>query len=185
MPDEWRQHLDRWSKLNARHRKSIDGQPVPDRNEEIFLYQTLLGAWPLEPTDFSSLSERMQAYLVKATREAMVHTRWTQPNMRHERALQGFVSSIIKSGSKNDFLHDFGGFQECIGYYGMINGLSQTLLKIASAGIPDFYQGSELWDLRLVDPDNRQRVDFDKRNAIDFYGKRRPGLYLEMFGAPE
>jgi (1->4)-alpha-D-glucan 1-alpha-D-glucosylmutase len=166
IPEEWRQHLDRWSKLNARHRKSIDGQAVPDRNEEIFLYQTLLGAWPLEQRDFSSLSERMQAYLVKATREAMVHTRWTQPNMRHERALQGFVSSIIKSGSKNDFLHDFGGFQECIGYYGMINGLSQTLLKIASAGIPDFYQGSELWDLRLVDPDNRQRVDFDKRNAM-------------------
>jgi (1->4)-alpha-D-glucan 1-alpha-D-glucosylmutase len=166
IPEEWRQHLDRWSKLNARHRKSIDGQAVPDRNEEIFLYQTLLGAWPLEQRDFSSLSERMQAYLVKATREAMVHTRWTQPNMRHERALQGFVSSIIKSGSKNDFLHDFGGFQECIGYYGMINGLSQTLLKIASAGIPDFYQGSELWDLRLVDPDNRQRVDFDKRAAL-------------------
>jgi (1->4)-alpha-D-glucan 1-alpha-D-glucosylmutase len=166
MPEEWRQHLERWSKLNARHRKSIDGQPVPDRNEEIFLYQTLLGAWPLEPTDFSSLPERLQAYVVKATREAMVHTRWTQPNVRHERALQGFVSSIIRSGSKNEFLRDFTSFHKRISYYGMINGLSQTLLKIASAGIPDFYQGSELWDLRLVDPDNRQRVDFDKRNAM-------------------
>jgi (1->4)-alpha-D-glucan 1-alpha-D-glucosylmutase len=166
IPDEWRQHLDRWSKLNARHRKSIDGQLVPDRNEEIFLYQTLLGAWPLEPTDFSSLSERLQAYVVKATREAMVHTRWTQPNLRHERALQGFVRSIIKAASKNEFLRDFRGFQERISYYGMINGLSQTLLKIASAGIPDFYQGSELWDLRLVDPDNRRRVDFGKRNTM-------------------
>jgi (1->4)-alpha-D-glucan 1-alpha-D-glucosylmutase len=166
MPDQWRQHLDRWSQLNARHRKSVDGQPVPDRNEEIFLYQTLLGAWPLGPTDFRSLSERMQAYVVKATREAMVHTRWTQPNLRHETALQRFVKSIIRSGSRNPFLRDFVGFQERISYYGMINGLSQTLLKIASAGIPDFYQGSELWDFRLVDPDNRQRVDFDKRNAL-------------------
>lgn len=166
IPDQWQQHLGRWAKLNERHRKSIDGQPVPDRNEEIFLYQTLLGAWPLEPTDFSSLSERLQAYAVKATREAMVHTRWTQPNVRHERALQGFVRSIIKSGIKNEFLRDFGRFQERVSYYGMVNGLSQTLLKIASPGIPDFYQGSELWDLRLVDPDNRQRVDFDKRNAM-------------------
>jgi (1->4)-alpha-D-glucan 1-alpha-D-glucosylmutase len=166
MPDQWRQHLDRWSQLNARHRQAVDGQPVPDRNEEIFLYQTLLGTWPLEPTDFRSLSERMQAYVVKATREAMVHTRWTQPNLRHETALQRFVKSILRSGSRNPFLRDFVGFQERISYYGMINGLSQTLLKIASAGIPDFYQGSELWDFRLVDPDNRQRVDFDKRNAM-------------------
>src|SRR3984957_3269607 len=166
IPDEWRQHLDRWSKLNATHKKSIDGQPVPDRNEEIFLYQTLLGAWPLEASDFASLSERMQAYVIKATREAMVHTRWTRPNLRHERALQTFVSSIIKSDKNNEFLRDFTDFQKRTAYYGMINGLTQTLLKIASPGIPDFYQGSELWDLRLVDPDNRQPVDFDKRNAM-------------------
>jgi len=166
IPDEWRKHLDRWSKLNATHKKSIDGQPVPDRNEEIFLYQTLLGAWPLEASDLASLSERMQAYLIKATREAMVHTRWTRPNLRHERALQAFVSSIIKPHRNNEFLRDFTGFQKRTAYYGMINGLTQTLLKIASPGIPDFYQGSELWDLRLVDPDNRQPVDFDRRNAM-------------------
>ncbi len=166
IPGEWREHLNRWSKLNASHRKSIDGQPVPDRNEEIFLYETLLGAWPLEVSAFSSLTDRMQTYAIKATREAMVHTRWTQPNLRHERALQDFVASIVRSRSHSGFLRDFTGFQERIAYYGMINGLGQALLKIASPGIPDFYQGSELWDLRLVDPDNRQPVDFIKRNAM-------------------
>jgi len=166
MPAEWRTHLDRWSKLNATHRKSIDGQPVPDRNEEIFLYQTLLGAWPLAGTDSSSLTERLQAYTVKATREAMVHTRWSRPNLRHEQALQRFVASILKPGSTNGFLRAFTPFQEQIAYYGMLNGLTQTLLKVISPGIPDFYQGSELWDLRLVDPDNRQPVDFITRNAM-------------------
>jgi (1->4)-alpha-D-glucan 1-alpha-D-glucosylmutase len=166
MPAEWRDHLDRWSKCNAPHRKLLDGQPVPDRNEEIFLYQTLLGAWPLEETDFASLTHRLQAYAVKATREAMVHTRWTRPNLRHEQALQRFVAAILKPGAHNAFLRTFSSLQDRIGYYGMINGLSQALLKIGSPGIPDFYQGSELWDLRLVDPDNRQPVDFVKRNAM-------------------
>jgi (1->4)-alpha-D-glucan 1-alpha-D-glucosylmutase len=166
MPREWWGHLDRWSKLNASHRKLIDGEPVPDRNEEIFLYQTLLGAWPLAATDSASLTERLQAYTVKATREAMVHTRWTRPNLRHEQALQRFVASILKPGSTNEFLPAFRGFQERIAFYGMINGLSQALLKIASPGIPDFYQGSELWDLRLVDPDNRRPVDFITRYAM-------------------
>src|SRR6202034_3869780 len=124
-----------------------------------------LGAWPLVAANSTSLTGRLQAYAVKATREAMVHTRWTRPNLRHEQALQRFVASILKPGSNNRFLRTFSSFQEQVAYYGMINGLSQVLLKISSPGIPDFYQGSELWDLRLVDPDNRQPVDFDKRAA--------------------
>jgi (1->4)-alpha-D-glucan 1-alpha-D-glucosylmutase len=166
IPGEWQARLQHWSKANASHRKRIDGQPVPDRNEEIFLYQTLLGAWPLEDTGLGSLTDRVKAYAIKATREAMVHTRWTRPSLRHEGSLEDFVSAILKSGSKNTFLRDFGDFQDRIAYYGMINGLSQTLLKIASPGIPDFYQGSELWDLRLVDPDNRRPVDYAARQAI-------------------
>jgi (1->4)-alpha-D-glucan 1-alpha-D-glucosylmutase len=166
IPAQWQDHLDGWSKLNASHRKLIDGQSVPDRNEEIFLYQTLLGAWPLVAANSTSLTGRLQAYAVKATREAMVHTRWTRPNLRHEQALQRFVASILKPGSNNRFLRTFSSFQEQVAYYGMINGLSQVLLKISSPGIPDFYQGSELWDLRLVDPDNRQPVDFIARNAM-------------------
>ncbi len=166
IPGEWQACLQRWSRANIHHRRQMDGQPVPDRNEELFLYQTLLGAWPLEKSDFDPLTERMKAYMIKATREAMVHTRWTRPNLPHERALEGFVSAVLKPGVKNSFLRDFDAFQGRIAYYGMINGLSQTLLKIASPGIPDFYQGSELWDLRLVDPDNRQPVNYAKRKSI-------------------
>jgi len=96
----------------------------------------------------------------------MVHTRWTVPNHAHENGVRSFVSSILKCGKDNAFAKDFTAFQERVAYYGMLNGLSQTLLKIFSPGIPDFYQGSELWDLRLVDPDNRQSVDFAERQSM-------------------
>ena len=166
IPKDWKLHLDRWSRLNAKHARSVKGQRVPDRNDEIFLYQTLLGAWPLENDNCAQFVTRLQDYAIKATREAMVHTRWTVPNHAHENGVKGFVASILKCGRENAFLRDFIEFQDRIAYYGMLNGLSQTLLKIFSPGIPDFYQGSELWDLRLVDPDNRQPVDFSKRNAM-------------------
>jgi (1->4)-alpha-D-glucan 1-alpha-D-glucosylmutase len=166
IPKDWKLHLDRWAKLNAKHSRNLKGQRVPDRNDEIFLYQTLLGAWPLENGNCANFVTRLQDYAVKATREAMVHTRWTVPNDAHENGVKSFVASILKCGKDNRFLLDFAAFQDRIAYYGMLNGLSQTLLKVFSPGIPDFYQGSELWDLRLVDPDNRQPVDFSKRNAM-------------------
>jgi len=154
-----------WAKQNAPHRQEIGGQPVPDRNEEYFLYQTLLGVWPLDPVSCKTLLERVQEHLIKATREAMVHTRWSLPNQRHEEALQKFAASILSAHS-SEFLQSFRRFQNKVAYFGMINGLSQTLLKIASPGVADFYQGSELWDLRLVDPDNRGPVDFEKRKTM-------------------
>jgi len=162
IPAVWQKHLDRWTKLNAQYRKTIDGQPVPDRNEEIFLYETLVGAWPFND-DRASFIDRLQAYAIKATREAMVHTRWTRPNLRHEQALERFISSLLKPGAKNKFVADFAEFQKQIAFYGMANGLAQALIKVASPGVPDFYQGSDLWDFRLVDPDNRQPVDFNER----------------------
>lgn len=162
MPDEWQAHLELWAKLNARHKEDVDRRPVPYPTEEYFLYQTLLGVWPLDRDPCESLVARVQAYLVKATREAMVHTRWTRPNQKHEDALQRFVARIL-SPEAEDFLNDFRPFQRQIAYYGMVNSLAQLLLKITSPGVPDFYQGSELWDLRLVDPDNRGPVDFDGR----------------------
>jgi (1->4)-alpha-D-glucan 1-alpha-D-glucosylmutase len=165
-PGQWREHLELWSKLNAKNKTQVDGQLVPDRNEEIFLYQTLLGVWPTEGREDASLVERLQGYAIKAMREAMVHTRWTLPNTAHENALRRFVESILKSGKGNTFLRDFVPFQESIAYGGMVNGLSQSLVKIISPGVPDFYQGSELWDLRLVDPDNRQPVDFARRTSM-------------------
>ena len=164
MPSEWEVHLKDWAKLNAQFKTTVNGQAVPDRSEEYFLYQTLLGVWPLDSHGCASLLERVQGHIIKATREAMVHTRWTRPNQPHEDALLSFVSRIL-SKDNADFLADFRQFQQKVAYFGMINGLSQTLLKIAAPGVPDFYQGSELWDLRLVDPDNRGPVDFDKRAA--------------------
>ncbi len=162
MPDEWQAHLELWATQNARHKEEVDRRPVPDHNEEYFLYQTLLGVWPLDREPCENLVARLQAYLIKATREAMVHTRWTRPNQKHEDALQHFVARIL-SPEAEDFLNDFRPFQRKIAHYGMVNSLSQLLLKITSPGVPDFYQGSELWDLRLVDPDNRGPVDFDRR----------------------
>ncbi len=164
IPGEWKHHLERWATVNARYREPIGDQFAPDRNEECFLYQTLLGVWPLDQESKKDLIERLQGHLVKATREAMVHTRWTRPNQAHEEALQKFIARILATENV-EFLDDFGRFQKKIAYFGMVNALSQTLLKIASPGVADFYQGSELWDLRLVDPDNRGQVDFRSRAA--------------------
>ena len=166
IPGQWQERLERWSKLNTKNKTQVDGQQVPDRNEETFLYQTLLGVWPTDGHENASLLDRLQAYAIKATREAKVHTRWTLPNTAHENALKRFVASILKPSKSNAFLRDFVEFQQSIAYSGMVNGLSQALVKIISPGIPDFYQGSELWDLRLVDPDNRQPVDFAKRASM-------------------
>jgi len=165
MPSEWQDHLERWARQNAQHKELVGGHAVPDSNEEYFLYQTLLGVWPLEQESCATLQERIQSHLIKATREAMVNTRWTRPNQQHEDALLKFVGRILSSETNHEFLQGFRRFQKKVAYFGMINGLSQTLLKIASPGVPDFYQGSELWDLRLVDPDNRGPINFAKRAA--------------------
>jgi (1->4)-alpha-D-glucan 1-alpha-D-glucosylmutase len=165
MPSEWKNHLDLWVKQNAQHKEQIAGHAVPDRNEEYFIYQTLLGVWPLNQEGCATLVKRVQEHVLKATREAMVHTRWTRPNQPHEDALLKFVARIFSKDDNREFLQDFCQFQKKVAYFGMVNGLSQTLLKIAAPGVSDFYQGSELWDLRLVDPDNRGPVDFAKRAA--------------------
>jgi (1->4)-alpha-D-glucan 1-alpha-D-glucosylmutase len=119
--------------------------------------------WPLDQRGCGTLLERVQAYLIKANREAMVHTRWTRPHERHEDALRRFAGTILSSEESTDFLQDFRSFVKKVAYFGMITSLSQVLLKITSPGVPDFYQGSELWDLRLVDPDNRRPVNFARR----------------------
>ena len=169
MPSEWKDHLDLWAKLNAPHKEQVGGQAVPDHNEEYFLYQTLLGVWPLDHEGCTTLLERVQGHLIKATREAMVHTRWTRPNLRHEDALVKFTAKILSGHKSGEFLQDFCQFQKKVAYFGALNGLAQTLWKIASPGVPDFYQGSELWDLRLVDPDNRGPIDFRRRTeALDY-----------------
>jgi (1->4)-alpha-D-glucan 1-alpha-D-glucosylmutase len=163
VPPEWQKRLTQWASLNEKHKASRNGTAVPDRNEEYFLYQTLVGMWPLQEEEIPGVLERLQSYAVKATREAMVHTRWTRPNLAHEEGLTKFVASILNEKENGDFLEDFRGFHRRLSFYGMLNSLSQTLLKITAPGVPDFYQGSELWDLRLVDPDNRGTIDFGRR----------------------
>jgi (1->4)-alpha-D-glucan 1-alpha-D-glucosylmutase len=176
IPEEWNIRLQRWSAWNAHHKSLVDGQMIPVRNEEYFLYQTLLGTWPPARTadetkdsdlqDQPAFEKRIQEYMVKAVREAMVHTRWTRPNEAHETAVHDFVSAILSPTRSAEFLADFHDFARSISYFGMVNGLAQTLLKMTVPGVPDFFQGSELWDLRLVDPDNRQPVDFSARAAM-------------------
>jgi (1->4)-alpha-D-glucan 1-alpha-D-glucosylmutase len=174
-PQEWKAHALRWTKLNRGHKTEVEGHPAPDRNEEYLLYQTLVGAWPPGPPDaarYGSFCERIQAYALKALQEAKVHSSWVNPNKPYEDALRRFIEAILDRSRPNPFLDDFLPFQERIGQYGLWNSLAQVVLKIAAPGIPDFYQGTELWDLSLVDPDNRRPVDFEARaGALAAFGQ--------------
>ncbi len=163
IPGEWEACLKRWSGLNLTRKAEVNGHLVPDRNQEIFLYQTMLGAWPLDPAEIPAFKERLKSYMIKAAREAMVHTRWVSPQVEHENGLLSFVDRVLDESGNQEFLRDFLKTQSRIAYYGALNSLSQMLLKVASPGVPDFYQGTELWDFSLVDPDNRRPVDFAKR----------------------
>jgi (1->4)-alpha-D-glucan 1-alpha-D-glucosylmutase len=163
IPDEWAAKIAEWAKENAAHKQRINGHEAPDANEEYLIYQTLVGIWPLEARDASSITGRLQDYMVKAVREAKVHTRWIEPKEAHERAVSRFVERILSRQAAPQFLADFAQFQRRIAWCGMINGLGQALLKVVCPGTPDFYQGSELWDFRLVDPGNRGPVDFAER----------------------
>jgi len=164
--DEWEKRLLLWSHWNEERKGLVGGKPSPDRNEEIILYQTLLGAWPLDREYLPAFGERIQNYMIKAAREAKTRTRWTRPNLPYENALREFVAGLLEETKGNRFLEDFLPFQKKIAHYGALNSLGQLLLKIAAPGVPDFYQGSELWDFSLVDPDNRRPVDFGRRAGM-------------------
>ena len=166
LPHEWQASLQRWSDLNAQYRRDLDDAPVPDANEEYLFYQTLLGAWPLEPyspEEYTTFVERIQAYMLKVLREAKVHTSWINPNPVYEEAVQHYIARVLDTQTQGAFLDDFLIFQQRLSHYGLFNSLAQTLLKITTPGVPDTYQGTELWDLSLVDPDNRRAVDYKRR----------------------
>jgi len=146
MPGPWRSALNRWSRMNARLATGV----YPDTNTEYFLYQTIVGAWPIS-------AERLIPYMEKATREAKQQTNWTQQNAEFEEAMKSFIQRILES---REFVADLESFVQRILEPGRINSLAQTLVKFTAPGIPDTYQGSELWDLHLVDPDNRCPVDY-------------------------
>ena len=165
IPDEWHRHLVRWSRLNRGRKRLAGGQPAPSRNDEYFLYQTLVGVWPSRDDADDALRDRLQVYLLKAVKEAKVHTSWLNPDAEYEAAVAHFVDALLRNPSRNAFLSDFVPFQRRVAHYGMLNGLSQTLLKLGLPGVPDIYQGNEVWNFALVDPDNRRPVDYAARRA--------------------
>ena len=166
IPSEWEATVKRWAKLNKPRKKRIARTYLPDSSDEYFLYQTLLGALPFDQSEYPQFVDRIKNYVIKAVREAKVHTAWVEPDIAYEEAYTSFIESILEHSENNTFFKEFLAFAARIARFGMFNSLSQTLLKITTPGVPDFYQGTELWDLTLVDPDNRRPVDFRKRIHI-------------------
>lgn len=167
MPAEWGRRIATWRDLNRAHKTELeDGVIAPDDNEEYLLYQILLGAWPADSTgaaSFPELVKRIQDYMTKATREAKVHSSWIKPDVAYDEAVSNFVATILDRQRAADFLADFLEFQADIHRLGVLNSLSQTLIHCTAPGVPDIYQGTELWDTNLVDPDNRRDVNYAVR----------------------
>ena len=159
IPGEWREKVGAWQKVNRKHHVAVDGVPVPGPNEEYLFYQTLVGAWPIS-------LERLQVYLLKAIHEAKVETSWINPNARYDEAVLSFAKAVLDPTRSGQFLADFTRFQTRVATFGALNSLAQVLLKATAPGVPDFYQGTELWDLSLVDPDNRRPVDWALRRRL-------------------
>ena len=193
IPREWESNVRNWSRLNKSKKSRVRDMYVPDKNDEYFLYQTLIGAFPFVEAEYAEFVERIKQYITKAVREAKVHTEWIKPDVPYESAYMAFLEDILDTSEENAFLKDFLPFQRKIAHYGMLNSLSQELIKITSPGIPDLYQGTELWDLSLVDPDNRRPVNFERRIALSQYICNKaatdlPGLVSELlltFGTVE
>jgi len=189
IPELWEERVLRWAQANrerkgqeeappapaaaeagrSRRRGDEDGRPIPDTNDEYLLYQTLVGAWPLGKTEDQAHQDfvaRVQAYMEKATREAKVHTSWIEPNEAYDQGLKDFVAAILDPTRDNPFLDDLRELQPRVARMGMVNSLAQTLVRLTAPGVPDVYQGQEIWDFSLVDPDNRRPVDYAARRRM-------------------
>jgi (1->4)-alpha-D-glucan 1-alpha-D-glucosylmutase len=169
----WRLRVRDWRRFNRTRKRVVNDRPAPTPNDEYLLYQTLVGAWPWQPLDeksdkkdWKSFRDRVEAYMLKAIREAKRNTSWINRNTEYEEAVSGFVKALLDPSPKNRFLKDFVPFQRRVARVGLWNSLSQTLLKLTCPGVPDVYQGNELWDLSLVDPDNRRAVDYGLRRQL-------------------
>jgi (1->4)-alpha-D-glucan 1-alpha-D-glucosylmutase len=166
----WRLRVRDWRRFNRSHRSLVNDRPAPSANDEYMLYQTLVGAWPSEPLndtgDWKTFCERIENYMLKAIREAKETTSWVNRNTEYETAVSSFVRTLLTPTAKNRFLDDFVPFQRRVARIGLWNSLSQTLLKLTCPGVPDIYQGNELWDFSLVDPDNRRPVDYIRRQQM-------------------
>jgi (1->4)-alpha-D-glucan 1-alpha-D-glucosylmutase len=169
MTTPWREAVRRWMRMNRTRKREIDGLQAPSSNDEYHFYQTLLGSWPLGATDAAAngvYRERIEAYMIKAVREAKQRTSWTETDPAYEEALLQFVRHVLEPRDSNLFLADFLEFQRRVARFGLLNSLSQTLCKLTAPGVPDIYQGNELWDFSLVDPDNRRPIDYQQRHRL-------------------
>jgi (1->4)-alpha-D-glucan 1-alpha-D-glucosylmutase len=167
IPGLWRLRVRDWRRFNRVHRNSVNGKTAPSANDEYLLYQTLIGAWPPQPSgvenDWKNFRERIENYMLKAMREAKQNTSWINQNSEYETAVSSFVKAVLNPDEQNQFMKDFVPFQRRVARVGLWNSLSQTLLKLTCPGVPDIYQGNDLWDFSLVDPDNRRPVDYPYR----------------------
>lgn len=169
MPAEWRGALARWSRMNRARRREVDELPAPSRNDEYLLYETLIGTLPLEASEETLSADycgRIEAYMVKAAREAKIRSSWSSVNSAYEAALQDFIRGILDPRAGNLFFADLVATVRRIARCGLLAALSQTLCKLTAPGVPDIYQGTELWDFSLVDPDNRRPVDYGLRQRL-------------------
>jgi (1->4)-alpha-D-glucan 1-alpha-D-glucosylmutase len=172
VPQLWRSSLQRWRVLNRRSKRVLEEAAAPDANEEYLFYQTLLGTWPMdaagqaEETVGPEYISRLQAYMAKALKEAKMNTSWIQPNEQWDAAMNEFVSRVLDPSPKNKFPPSFLPVAGEIARLGAINSLAQVALKLTVPGVPDIYQGNEIWDFSLVDPDNRRPVDYGRRREM-------------------
>jgi len=181
IPGAWKSALTRWRNVNRRFKTEVGHVLAPDANAEYLIYQTLIGAWPFESgADVDdAFRDRIAAYATKVLREAKVHTSWLSPDDEYERAVERFVRTILDRRRAAPFLDSFAPLQARVAQLGIYNSLAQTLIKITAPGVPDFYQGTELWDLRLVDPDNRRPVDYEiRRRALEGIDDADPATLL-------
>jgi len=193
MSGPWRLHVRDWARLNRKYKRMVNGKPAPSSNDEYLLYQTLVGAMPAEllpaqdigenaceksDKEWTTFASRIENYMLKAIREAKQNTSWINRNAEYETAMSSFVTALLTPGGTNRFLDDFMPFGHRIARLGQWNSLAQTLLKLTCPGVPDIYQGNELWDFSLVDPDNRRPVDYELRRQM-FESVRKVGSNLD------
>lgn len=198
MAGDWGKTITRWARINAPKRVELDDEDfAPDRNDEYLLYQTLLGTWPLDasaalPTSvetdgwgmlqkpssnaaWRTYRERIAAYMIKAAKEGKLHTSWTSPDLPYEEGLTRFVEAVLQPAARNRFPAAFAPLAQTVAYHGLFSSLAQLVLKLTAPGVPDIYQGNELWDFSLVDPDNRRPVDYAQRRRLLETIRKRSG----------
>ncbi len=177
IPERWAALVRQWARTNTEHKTTLeDGTIAPDANEEYMIYQTILGAWPWATEDYAAFPDRIKEYLAKALSEGKVNVSWINPWPEYTAAVQGFVDKLLtpgRGGRPSRFVRRLEEFLKPVRVHGAVNSLAQLVLKATSPGVPDFYQGTDMWDLSLVDPDNRRPVDYALRTRVlqSFDGK--------------